>query len=140
MLEAPLAPYLLWAKTRQPAAIDLAGSNLLHCTLDDLPGARDAVDLSAKNDNGYRPFIDGLAGHYRISPERVVTANGCSGANFVSAAAVIDYSVLGISEAAIPNPDEMLVDLLRMMIGKCREWFGQTEVPSTTSPVEPAPH
>ena len=25
------APYLLWAKTRQPAAIDLAGSNLLHC-------------------------------------------------------------------------------------------------------------
>jgi aspartate/methionine/tyrosine aminotransferase len=89
VLEAPLAPYLLWAKTRQPAAIDLAGSNLLHCTLDDLPGARDAVDLSAKNDDGYRPFIDGLARHYGIAPERIVTANGCSGANFVTAAAVI---------------------------------------------------
>jgi aspartate/methionine/tyrosine aminotransferase len=89
VLEAPLAPYLLWAKTRQPAAIDLAGSNLLHCTLDDLPGARDAVDLSAKNDDGYRPFIDGLAAHYGIAGDRIVTANGCSGANFVAVAAVV---------------------------------------------------
>jgi aspartate/methionine/tyrosine aminotransferase len=89
VLEAPLAPYLLWAKTRQPAAIDLAGSNLLHCTLDDLPGARDAVDLSAANDDGYRPFIDGLAAHYGIAPERIVTANGCSGANFVAVGAVV---------------------------------------------------
>src|SRR5262249_41384793 len=56
MLETPLAPYLLWAKTRQPAAIDLAGSNLVPCTLDDLPGVRDAVDLSAPNDNGFAPL------------------------------------------------------------------------------------
>jgi aspartate/methionine/tyrosine aminotransferase len=89
VLEAPLAPYLLWAKTRQPAAIDLAGSNLLHCTLDDLPGARDAVDLSANNDDGYRPFLDGLAEHYRIAQDRIVTATGCSGANFVAVAAVV---------------------------------------------------
>jgi aspartate/methionine/tyrosine aminotransferase len=89
VLEAPLAPYLLWAKTRQPSAIDLAGSNLLHCTLDDLPGARDAIDLSAKNDDGYLPFIDGLAGHYGIARDRIVTANGCSGANFVAIAAVV---------------------------------------------------
>jgi aspartate/methionine/tyrosine aminotransferase len=89
VLEAPLAPYLLWAKTRQPAAIDLAGSNLLHCTLDDLPGARDAVELSAKNDDGYRPLLDGLAEHYGVAPERIVTANGCSGANFVAVAALV---------------------------------------------------
>ncbi|HYN05877.1 MAG TPA: pyridoxal phosphate-dependent aminotransferase [Vicinamibacterales bacterium] len=89
MLDAPLAPYLLWAKSRQPAAIDLAGSNLLHCTLDDLPGAREAVDLWAKNDDGYRPLIDGLATHYGIAAERFVTANGCSGANFVTIAALV---------------------------------------------------
>jgi hypothetical protein len=57
----------------------------------------------------------------------------------ISAAAVIDYSVLGISEAAIANPDEMLVDLLRMMIGKCKDWFGTAEVPTAAVPVEPAP-
>jgi hypothetical protein len=37
MLSSSLAPYLLWAKTRHPAAIDLAGSKLVHCTLEDLP-------------------------------------------------------------------------------------------------------
>ena len=41
MLDQVLAPYLLWAKTRQPAAIDLAGSNLFHCTIDELPGVRE---------------------------------------------------------------------------------------------------
>jgi aspartate/methionine/tyrosine aminotransferase len=89
MIEAPLAPYLFWAKTRQPAAIDLAGSNLLHCTFDDLPGARDALELWVPNDNGYRPLVDGLAEHYRIASDRIVTANGCSGANFVAIAALL---------------------------------------------------
>ncbi len=89
MLETSLAPYLLWAKTRQPAAIDLAGSNLLHCTLDDVPGARDAVDLWAKNDDGYLPLVEGLADHYDVATGRIVTANGCSGANFVTIAALV---------------------------------------------------
>lgn len=89
MLEAPLAPYLLWAKTRQPAAIDLAGSNLLHCSIDDLPGAREAVDLSAPNDNGYPPIVEALGAHYGVSTSRVVTASGCSGANFLAAAALV---------------------------------------------------
>ena len=34
------APYMEWAKSRPKPAIDLAGSNLAPCTLDDLPGAR----------------------------------------------------------------------------------------------------
>jgi hypothetical protein len=34
-----------WSKTRPRPAIDLAGSNLLPCTLEDLPGAREAVDI-----------------------------------------------------------------------------------------------
>ena len=89
MLESPLAPYLLWAKTRAPAPIDLAGSNLLHCTLDDLPGARDAVDLSAPNDDGYAPLVERLAAHYGVDAGRVVTAAGCSGANFLAIAATV---------------------------------------------------
>lgn len=89
MLEAPLAPYLLWAKTRAPVAIDLAGSNLLHCTLDELPGARDAVDLWAPNDGGLSTLVDALAAHYGVTPDRVVTAAGCSGANFLAIAATV---------------------------------------------------
>ncbi len=89
MIETPLAPYLLWAKTRQPAAIDLAGSNLVHCAMDDLPGAREALDLTAPNDNGFAPVVQAIASHHHVSPDRVVTAIGCSGANFITAAALL---------------------------------------------------
>ena len=89
MLQSSLAPYLLWAKSRHPAAIDLAGSNLLHCSLADLPGARDVVDLSAPNDNGYAPVISAIAEHYGVGEDRVVQAGGCSGANFIAVAALV---------------------------------------------------
>ncbi len=89
MLESPLAPYLLWAKTRDAAAIDLAGSNLVHCALDELPGARDAVELTARNDNGYPPLVEAIARHYNVATSRIVSAGGCSGANFLAIAATV---------------------------------------------------
>ena len=89
MLTSSLAPYLLWAKTRAPAAIDLAGSNVLNCSLDELPGLRDAVDISAPNDNGYPPLLESIARHYGVAVDRVVTATGCSGANFLAVAALV---------------------------------------------------
>ena len=58
----------------------------------------------------------------------------------ISSAAVIDYAVLGISEAAIDNPDEMLVELLRKVIGLCKTWFGEVEAPTAaTAPTAPVP-
>ena len=89
MLTSSLAPYLLWAKSRQPAPIDLAGSNLLHCALEDLPGARGALELTASNDNGYAPVVDAIAAHYRVDRARVACATGCSGANFLVAATLL---------------------------------------------------
>lgn len=89
MITSSLAPYLLWAKTRHPAPIDLAGSNLLHCALHELPGAREAIELTVPNDNGYAPLVHGIAKHYGVSPDQVVTAPGCSGANFVAIASLV---------------------------------------------------
>ena len=89
MLTTPLAPYLLWAKTREAAAIDLAGSGLLACTLDDLPGAREAFDIVARTDNGYAPLVAAIAAHYGTTADRVATASGCSGANFITVAALV---------------------------------------------------
>lgn len=106
----PLAPYLLWAKTREPAAIDLAGSNLWPCTLDDLPGARDAVDISAANDNGFAPLVDAIATHYGVPAARVVTAAGCSGANFLVAAACLSAGDDVLIEQPTYDP----------LIGACR--------------------
>lgn len=89
MLTEPLAPYMLWAKTRTPAAIDLAGSNLLSCSVEDLPGAREALQLTAPNDNGFAPLREAIAAHVQVPESRVVTATGCSGANFLAIAALV---------------------------------------------------
>ncbi len=89
MLTSPLAPYLYWAKTRPAAAFDLAGSNLLACSLDDLPGAREALDLTAADQGGYPPLVQAIAAHYGTPRERVVTAAGCSAANFMAIAALV---------------------------------------------------
>ena len=79
-----------WAKTRPHAEFDLAGSNILACTLDDLPDARDAVSLSGANDNGYRPLMSSIANRYGVDVERVTTATGTSGANFLVCAALLE--------------------------------------------------
>jgi aspartate/methionine/tyrosine aminotransferase len=83
------APYMEWAKKRPAATYDLAGSNVLACTIDDLAGARDALTLSGNSDNGYTPLVAAIAERYGVSPEQVATANGAAGANFQAFAAII---------------------------------------------------
>jgi aspartate/methionine/tyrosine aminotransferase len=84
------SPYMEWAKSRPRAAVDLAGSNLLACTLEDLPGAREAVDLAGESPNGYPPLVAEIASRYGVRPENVATAVGCSGANFLALAALLE--------------------------------------------------
>lgn len=84
------APYMEWAKSRRKPTIDLAGSNLLACTLEDLPGAREALDIAGESPEGYPPLVEAIAGRYGIASDRVATAAGCSGANFLALAAILD--------------------------------------------------
>jgi aspartate/methionine/tyrosine aminotransferase len=84
------APYLEWAKTRPAAEFDLAGSNILACTLDDLPHAREAVSLTGANDTGYGPLMESIAKRYGVDVERVTTATGTAGANFLVFAALLE--------------------------------------------------
>ena len=84
------APYMEWAKTRPAAEFDLAGSNILACTLDDLPGAADELSLSGANDNGYAPLLDAIAARYATTTTHVTTASGTSGANFLVFAALLE--------------------------------------------------
>src|SRR3954463_6794221 len=79
-----------WAKTRPAPEIDLAGSNILACSLEDLPGAAEAVALSGANDNGYRPLTEAIGGRYGVDADRVTTAGGTAGANFFAFAALLE--------------------------------------------------
>lgn len=84
------APYMEWAKTRPAATFDLAGSNILPCSIGDIPGASDALALSGKNDEGYAPLVEAIASRYGVKPEQVTTAQGASGANFLACAALLE--------------------------------------------------
>jgi hypothetical protein len=85
-----LAPYLEWAKTRPSPRYDLAGSNILACSLDDLPDGMAAVNLSGANDTGYGPLMEAIAARYGTSTSHVTTASGTSGANFLVCAALLE--------------------------------------------------
>jgi aspartate/methionine/tyrosine aminotransferase len=78
-----------WAKTRPAAAYDLAISNVLGASIDDLPGAAEALSLSGRNDNGYPPLLEAIATRYGVRPAQVTTAQGTSGANFLVYAALL---------------------------------------------------
>jgi aspartate/methionine/tyrosine aminotransferase len=84
------APYIQWSKTRAYARNDLALSNILTCTLNDLPGALDALDLAGRNDQGYEPLLDAIASRYGVGRQQVTTAAGTSGANFLVFAALLE--------------------------------------------------
>jgi aspartate/methionine/tyrosine aminotransferase len=84
------APYMEWAKSRPSPRFDLAGSNVLACTIDDLEGAREAVELSGRNDSGYGPLLERIAARYATPPGQVTTAQGTSGANFLVCAALLE--------------------------------------------------
>jgi hypothetical protein len=51
-----------------------------------------------------------------------------------SAPAIVHSAVSGIAAAAVPNSDELLVDLLERTIELCTEWFGKDtrSLPDTT--------
>jgi len=98
MAEAPMvdprwpsswAPYMTWAKPHAKCTFDLTGSNLLPCTVDELPGAREAMDLYGRNDDGWPPLVEAIADRYGVSIDRVATAPGASGANFLALASLL---------------------------------------------------
>jgi aspartate/methionine/tyrosine aminotransferase len=98
------APYMEWAKTRPRPVIDLAGSNLLPCTLADLPGAREAVDIAGESPEGYPPLREAIAGRYGVTADQVATAGGCSGANFLACAALIEAGDDVLVESPLYDP------------------------------------
>jgi aspartate/methionine/tyrosine aminotransferase len=84
------APYMEWAKMRRSPRFDLAGSNVLSCSIDELAGAREAIALDGRNESGYAPLIEAIAARYGVHPAQVTPAQGTSGANFLVCAALLE--------------------------------------------------
>jgi aspartate/methionine/tyrosine aminotransferase len=68
---------------------NLMGSNLLHCSVDDLPGARERLELDGFHEEGYEPLLEAIALRYGLPVDRVSLATGASGANFLVGGALL---------------------------------------------------
>jgi hypothetical protein len=80
---------MTWAKHHPPAKYDLCGSNLLPLSLDDLKGARETLEISGANDEGYPPLLEAIAMRYGVAADRVATGNGAAGAGFLAMGALL---------------------------------------------------
>jgi aspartate/methionine/tyrosine aminotransferase len=101
-----------WAKTRARPRVDLAGSNLAACSLEELPRARESLDLSGESPDGFPPLLDAIAARYGMAPVNVATAVGCSGANFLAMAALLEPG----DEVLVERPNyDPLVAAARML-------------------------
>lgn len=111
-METNWAPYMEWAKKRPAVTFDLAGSNLLGCTIHDLPGCRDVVELNGLNPDGYPPLLEAIAQRYGVPTDRVVSAPGAGGANFLALAALVRPGDHALVERPAYDP---LVGALRLL-------------------------
>lgn len=84
--------YMHWAKTRPPVKYDLALSGVLNLPFAELEVDPGDLDLNGPNAYGYRPLLEALASHCRVSVDMVITVSGgTSMANHLAMAALLGH-------------------------------------------------
>lgn len=81
--------YMHWAKFKPAARFGLTGSEVPHFRLDRLPVEIADLDLDGASHPRYAPLREALGRKYGIAPDRIVSADGTSMANFLAMAALI---------------------------------------------------
>ena len=97
-------PYVAWMKRAPEITYDLMGSNLLHCGVDDIPGAREELALDGFHEEGYPPLVDAIAARYGRSASEVSLATGASGANFLACGALVGAGDEVVVERPVYDP------------------------------------
>ena len=86
--------YMRWAKEHAGARFNLANSGLLGVTTEELdPHPGDLLEdllINGPNHDGYGPLLAAIGELYGVEPERVVPAQGTSGANFLAFATLVE--------------------------------------------------
>lgn len=81
--------YMHWFKVQAPVRYSLSSSEVPHFRLDRLPLTIADLDLDGASHPRYAPLREAIANRYGVDPDRVVTANGTSMANFLAMATLI---------------------------------------------------
>lgn len=117
------APFRTWMKAYQPPRWDLTASGIAPCTLADLPGAIEAVELFDENADGYPPLTRALSRRLGVEPTRIVTAHGATGAAALALAALIRPGDRVVVEWPSYDPLAGVVRLLGgELVDLTREW------------------
>ena len=106
------SPYLEWAKLQSAATWNLATSGVHPATLADIGGLPESIPLFGPNAYGYAPLVERIAAHHRVSPSQVATATGCSMANFLALAALVEPGDEVLVER--PTYEPLLLAALRL--------------------------
>ena len=100
-LEGAWTPYVAWMKHAPAIPNNLMGSNLLHCTVEDLPGVRERLELDAFHEEGYPPLLEAIGERYGLPVDRIALATGASGA-ISSMSPVLEFSRKKVPSLEVP--------------------------------------
>jgi hypothetical protein len=82
--------YIEWAKLRPKARYNLAISDVMHVPLADLHPQITDFEISGPSGYGYQPLLQKLSAKSGVPPECIVHAQGCSMANHLAMAALVE--------------------------------------------------
>ncbi len=104
--------YMHFAKLKTQATYNLASSGVANCTLAELGATMDDLELHGDNAYGYAPLAERIAARFAIAPACVVSAAGCSFANHLAMAALVEPG----DEVLVEDPTyELLVATLEYL-------------------------
>ena len=104
--------YLTWSKRRSGARYNLARSGAPRFPLADLSPSLDDLLATDPHEDGWPPLVDRIAARYGVSAQSVVTTHGCSMANHLAYAALLETGDDVLIETPVYEP---LVTLTRYL-------------------------
>ncbi|MBT8396774.1 MAG: aminotransferase class I/II-fold pyridoxal phosphate-dependent enzyme [Gemmatimonadetes bacterium] len=103
-MDGAWTPYVAWMKHAPAIPNNLMGSNLLPCTVEDLPGVRERLELDAFHEEGYPPLLEAIGKRYQFPVDRIALATGASGANFIAGGALLEAGDEVLVERPVYDP------------------------------------
>ena len=115
--------YMRWAKDHATARYNLANSGMLACSTADLVLEPGDVQVNGPNHDGYPPLLAAIGRQYGVPAGQVVAAPGCSGANFLAFAALLEPGAEVLIEQPTYEPLLAALSFLGARIRRFRRRF-----------------
>lgn len=110
------SPYITWAKSRYHIRYNLARSGVPGCDLARLEASVADLEPTGSHENGWGPLLEAIGERYGVSPASVVLAAGCSMANHLALATLLEPGDEVLVEHPTYEPLRLLPAYLRARV------------------------